>query len=220
MQLQKLDQIKTKFNELHEQFIEMGQLKSDFDIDKFTIASKGEFPAHQFHMLMRQYSLALYESIRMLIEKEEKLRNIDDIENDITKIETGKYKELEILKLKNEIMLLEISLQNKLCMVNTFEKSRNILIEQNGGKPFTNEEYQAEEPVFWEWNLKQKALNQASQARTGIQEGIWEAICQLEAPATLDEANQVKMIGSDGNLSLPSIGSRLDNKTKMLEGGS
>ena len=44
-------------DELQDQFIEMGQLKSDFDVEKFTVRKEGNFLAHNFHFLMRQYSI-------------------------------------------------------------------------------------------------------------------------------------------------------------------
>ena len=52
-----LKYIDKQFNELKEQFIEMGQLKSNFDIEKFTVKKEGGFIAHNFHFLMRQYLL-------------------------------------------------------------------------------------------------------------------------------------------------------------------
>ena len=60
--------------ELQEQFIEMGQLKSDFDVEKFTVKKEGNFLCHNFHFLMRQYSLTVTEMRRMLLEREEKRR--------------------------------------------------------------------------------------------------------------------------------------------------
>ena len=63
--------------ELQQHFIEMGQLKSDFDIEKFTVRKEGNFLAHNFHFLMRQYSLTLTELRRMLLDREEQRRYIE-----------------------------------------------------------------------------------------------------------------------------------------------
>src|SRR3990167_3401476 len=111
--------------EIHQQCIEMGQLKTDFDIQKYTIASKGPFIASQFHMLMRQYGLCKYELKRMAYDREELNRRIEDYEDQLqtnkSKMITvwtdkgmqEKYLDLEILKLKNQVQLQEIEFTNK-----------------------------------------------------------------------------------------------------------
>jgi len=207
-----LKYIDEKFNELKDQFIEMGQLKSNFNIEKFTIKKEGNFIAHNFHFLMRQYQLALYESRRMLLDKEEKTRKLKeycDLQQDediITKIkvqtENGleeKYLDIEIGRLENEIDLLDITMTNKLCMVDYFEKCRVRLVELNGNKAPTNEQYQAEEPEYWEWFLRKKALNQHKQKISGIEQGVWDAVDMFEEVAVLNEKYQGK-IGSRINI--------------------
>ena len=49
-----IEYLDNKYNELKKQFLEMSQLKSDFDIEKFTVKKEGHFIAHNFHFLMRQ----------------------------------------------------------------------------------------------------------------------------------------------------------------------
>ena len=201
-----LKYVDEKFNELKNQFIEMGQLKSDFDIEKFTIKKEGNFIAHNFHFLMRQYHLALYEARRMLLNKEEKLRKLKEYEDKEERGETTvfvfgehgkeeKYIDIEIRRLKNEIDLLEVSMTNKICMVDYFEKCRNALIKLNGGKAPTNKQYQNEEPKYWEFIIKRKALNQHKQRATGISEGLWDVIDQAEELPVLNENYKIS-IGS------------------------
>lgn len=210
-----------KQNELHEQFIEMGQLKSDFDIDKFTSKKDGNFIAHNFHMLMRQYVLALSEAKRMLLDHKEKLRQIDILQEMLDSCKEDKKKlttivytsegnkkevfvDIEIERLVNQIRLLEVTMTNKLAMVDRFEKVRLKLIEMNGGKAPTNEQHQAEEPEYWKWFLEKKALFQSRERLTGIREGIWENISLLEESALLNPEFQVKVL-ENGRLNLPKI---------------
>ena len=54
----------------------MGQLKSDFDVEKFTVRKEGNFLAHNFHFLMRQYSITLTELRRMILNREEMSRYV------------------------------------------------------------------------------------------------------------------------------------------------
>ena len=188
-----------KVNEIKKDCLEMAQLKSDFDIDKFTVATQGNFIAHKFHFLMRQYSLALYEAKRLTLDREEKARQIEEWENG-KKVE-GKYPDLEIERGKNEIELIELSLANKLAMIDKFEYLREKLQKENGG-PITNKQYQSEEPEYWKWFLTERARQQISQAQTGIEAGVWMNIANLEAPANLDPANQVKILDERKKLKL------------------
>lgn len=213
MELTTYKQAKNKYQELKKQFIEMAQLKSNFDIEKFTVKSRSNFIAHNFHFLMRQYSLALYELRRILIDIEEKDRKIKEYQElqgkgrPKVKIFTKngqeeKYVDLEIEKLRNEIDLQELSLKNKYEMCTQFEEARQKLIEMNGNKPITNEQYQAEEPEYWKWYLKRKAITQSRQRVTGINEGVWENIEHLEQPALMNPDFQVMVLDGRGNLNL------------------
>ena len=231
-----------QFNELKEQFIEMGQLKSDFDIEKFTIKRQGNFIAHNFHFLMRQYVLALSEARRMLIERDGKLRKLEELNRLIEKNkdsgntedikirvptergEEERYVDLEIKRIVNEIDLLEVTMTNKLAMCDRFEKARVKLIDLNEGKAPTNEQYQKEEPEYWKWFLERKALWQTKQRVTGISEGIWENINYLEEPALINQEFQVKVLkDSNGMMDLQEIEKDLnkrlgyDNRVKLIE---
>jgi len=208
-----LIEIKNQYANLKSDFIEMAQLKSDFDIDKLTAKRSGNFIAHNFHFIMRQYSLALYELRRMVIEKTEKERIIQEHQYRLKKgddkvliwTDKGreeKYIDLEIEKLKNEIDLLDLSMQNKFKMCEGFEKAREKLIKQNGGASPTNEQYQREDPECVKILLQQKAIYQNKERNTGVKEGVWENIDYLEQPALLDENFQVKMLDGLGNLDL------------------
>ena len=206
-------------NELKEQFIEMGQLKSDFDIEKFTIRKEGNFIAHNFHFLMRQYVFALSESKRMLLDKEEltrNLQNLQELEEDI--LPDGKYRDIEIARLENSIDMLEVNLANKLCMVEYMEKCRLKLIEMNGGKAPTNEQYQKEVPDYWEWFTKKQAFYEHLQANTGVRVGTWLLIDHLEQPPVLNE-NYQRILGG---LNFEQISEDLKRERGYLhlEGGS
>lgn len=215
-----------KQQELKDQFIEMAQLKSDFDIEKFTVRKEGSFIAHNFHFLMRQYSLALQEMKKMLLEKEHKRRKVEEceylLENNIQEkvFYIGDHKEEKYIdlyrdELLNQIDSLELSIVNKACMIRGFEACRLKLIEINGGKAPTNEEYQKEEPEYWKWFLAKNALENRRQATTGIPAGIWMNIQHLEEPAVINPEYQVKMLNESGNINLKQI---LDEtEAKLLE---
>lgn len=207
------EHVNEKINELKEKhFIEMAPTKSYFDIEKFTVMSQGDFPAHQYHFLIRQFYLTLFETRRMLIEKEENERIIIEMNEKIINNEKKiiiydngkkeKYIDLYIKELINRLDLLEIDIANKMMRLTYFERVRLKLIELNNGITFTNEDYQNEEPEYWKWFLTMKAKEQLSQRQTGITEGIWMNIRYLEEPSVLNPEFQVKMLNEQGNLNL------------------
>ena len=204
-------------DELQDQFIEMGQLKSDFDIEKFTIKKEGNFLCHNFHFLMRQYSITLTELRRMLLEREEKRRTAEKYQKLMDDGETlvpvlrehasgaeefygteDVWLDLEQASLWNQIRSLEVTMTNKIAMIRKFEECRKVLIKQNGGKPFTNADYQQEVPIYWKWFFERLVLWQIKSHATGIPKATWENIDLLERPALINPAFQVKMLNDDG----------------------
>lgn len=209
-------------NEVLQDALEMGQLKSNFDIEKFTIAKEGKFLCHQFHFLMRQYLYAQSEMRRMLLEKEELERNIKELQLSRTKkwrdpaTQLMKYKDLEIKRLQNMLELKEVEAANKVAMCAYFEKCRKKLKELGG--EFTNEQYQAETPAYWKWFIEQRMKQQRLQAATGIHEGIWENIAQMEAPALLNPEFQLPMMDSLTNaLAITTGGTNNDQRVRQNE---
>jgi hypothetical protein len=193
--LQKHEEYNKIFEELKEQFKEMGRLKSDFDIEKFTVKSKGvNLPAHDFHMLLRQYRFAVTEAKRMYIEKERLQRKLD-------RLMTNKPEDydLDVMDLQRQIDDIEIDLVNKKGSIDGFEVCRQELIRQNGGKPYTDKQYQDEEPKFWEQKAKRQVLAQLRERNTGIKEGTTEFIEWLESPTLLpDSPNRVLLYDKTG----------------------
>ena len=203
--------------ELQEQFIEMGQLKSDFDVEKFTVKKEGNFLCHNFHFLMRQYSLTVTEMRRMLLEREEKRRTAVKYQKMMDEGETmvpvlrehasgaeefygteDVWLDLEQARIWNQIKALEVTMTNKIAMIRKFEECRKELIRQNGGKTFTNAEYQAETPKYWKWFFERLVLRQIKAHATGISTGTWENIDMLERTALINPEFQVKMLNDDG----------------------
>lgn len=204
-------------DELQDQFIEMGQLKSDFDTEKFTIKKEGNFLCHNFHFLMRQYSLTVTEMRRMLLEREEKRRTavkyqkmMDDGETMVPVLREHAsgaeefygtedvWLDLEQARIWNQIKALEVTMTNKIAMIRKFEECRKELIRQNGGKTFTNAEYQEETPKYWKWFFERLVLRQIKAHATGISTGTWENIDMLERTALINPEFQVKMLNDDG----------------------
>ncbi|MHA1408731.1 MAG: hypothetical protein ACTSQY_00185 [Candidatus Odinarchaeia archaeon] len=219
-----------KWNDLYDQFMEMSQLKSNFDIEKFTVKKQGSFIAHQFHFLMRQYSVALSTLNTLLIKKEELNRKIEEtielIEKGVKKTlvrtpsgKVEKYTDLYLKELVNFLKNTELSIVDKSMSIAKYEQLRLRLIELNGGEPPTNEQYQKEEPEYWKWFLEKAALHQYKQAKTGIQEGVWLNIDHLEETPLIEENFKVKMLDEYGLLDIEKINNKVE-KLKDLKNNS
>jgi hypothetical protein len=220
-----------QLEDLYSQFIEMGQLKSDFDVEKFTVMKEGQFIAHNFHFMMRQYVFSLSESIRFCTDIEESSRLIKEYEEALERgekkitIRTGangefeeKFTDLWILTLKNKRFIDEVALQNKLSMCNNFEKMRVKLIEMNDGIVPTNEQYQEEMPKYWKWNIENQALWEAKSRITGISKGVWETIQHIEERPVLNEKFQVPMLNESGLLDIDRIALEAEQLKGLREG--
>ena len=204
-------------DELQDQFIEMGQLKSDFDVEKFTVRKEGNFLAHNFHFLMRQYSITLTELRRMILNREEMSRYVKKFQKLLDEgVETTwvvvpgegrdeKWVDIELARWWNEMKSMEVTMTNKIAMVRKFEEVRQKLIEMNGGKPPTNKEYQEETPKYWKWHMERLALWQIKAHATGISRGTWENIDLMERQALIDPEFQVKVLNDDGMFDMKQI---------------
>ena len=204
-------------DELQDQFIEMGQLKSDFDVEKFTVRKEGNFLAHNFHFLMRQYSITLTELRRMILNREEMSRYVKKFQKLLDEgVETTwvvvpgegrdeKWVDIELARWWNEMKSMEVTMTNKIAMVRKFEEVRQKLIEMNGGKPPTNKEYQEETPKYWKWQMEKLALWQIKAHATGISRGVWENIDLMERQALIDPEFQVKVLNDDGMFDMKQI---------------
>jgi len=205
-------------NDVIKDCIEMGQLKSEFDIEKFTIASKGPFPVHQFHMLMRQYGLAQSEMRRMLLDKDEIERNIQELQDIIPKwfdeaTNRWKFKDIEIKRLQNDLDMLHITVVNKIASCAYFEKCRLKFHELYGDK-LINENYQAEEPEAIKWHLLNLAKEEASERLTGIKQGTWMIAAQCDAPALLTPDYKLNLL-ENGGLDLNTLNKALPEKDQV-----
>lgn len=177
---------KALYAQIEAECLEMGQLKSQFDIEQFTINSQGPFPAHQYHFLMRQYSLALLE-LRRLYNDRERLterRRMWQCGLLAADFEKSLFPSNEIEECDIQIAMLDLSIVNKRSMCEHFEKCRRALVEQHG-KEFTNEEYQAEEPSYWLSQFNNMARSYQLQQMTGVPEGVWKSIAMANAEPLL-----------------------------------
>ena len=83
-----------------------------------------------------------------------------------------------------------------------FDKLINRLIELNGGKLITREQYNEDQPNYWERRLANQSLDDLLAARTGVNAGNIRSMRRASAPTVLtDDVNRTK--GTFGDPSNP-----------------
>ena len=92
-----------------------------------------------------------------------------------------------------------------------FDKLINRLIELNGGKLVSREQYNQDQPNYWERRLSNQSLDDLLAAKTGVNAGNIRSMRRASAPTVLtDDVNRTK--GSFGDPTNP-----LDFLTKLQE---
>lgn len=187
------------YESLHDEIRSMAQLKSDFDIQQFTLNSQGPFPCHAYHFLMRQYSLAVLELRRLNNDRRKMQLKIADVKANMlsTNVKDAIFPETELEDAMIQIDQLELSIWNKKAMCKQFELCRAKLVEQHGGKPFTNMEYQKEEPAYWQWYFTSMFEDQWRQRQTGISEGLWKNLRLAGSQPLLNNEFQIEVLPID-----------------------
>jgi hypothetical protein len=90
------------------------------------------------------------------------------------------------------------------------------LIEMNGGKAITKEQFDEDQPKYWERRLANQSLDDLLQARTGVNAGNIRSMRRASAPTVLpDDVNRTK--GSFGDPNDP-IGFLNSLQSKVSEG--
>lgn len=81
-----------------------------------------------------------------------------------------------------------------------FDQLIERLIELNGGKLVTKEQFDADQPVYWERRLANQSLDDLLQARTGVNAGNIRSMRRASAPTVLkDDVNRTKGNFGDPN---------------------
>lgn len=81
-----------------------------------------------------------------------------------------------------------------------FDKLINRLIELNGGKLISREQYNEDQPNYWERRLANQSLDDLLAARTGVNAGNIRSMRRASAPTVLpDDVNRTKGTFGDPN---------------------
>jgi hypothetical protein len=99
-----------------------------------------------------------------------------------------------------------------------FDKIIQRLIEMNGGELVTKEQYDADQPTYWERRLANQSLDDLLQAKTGVNAGNIRSMRRASAPTVLpDDVNRTKGSFGDPNNPMSFLNALQDHVSKGIE---
>jgi hypothetical protein len=150
---------------LRDQFNEFAQRKSDFQIEKFIACSDGTIPSHQYRHTLAQMRVALTELKRRIIDRERRDRK----RNRALEQRYEDY-DLDVAEAETEMESLTYDIDSKLIEVNMYAKILDQL-EKEHGRPFTNKDYQDDEPEYWRRRFARQIHDSVIDRETGCGQG-------------------------------------------------
>ena len=99
-----------------------------------------------------------------------------------------------------------------------FDKLIERLIEMNGGELVTKEQFDEDQPEYWERRLANQSLDDLLAARTGVNAGNIRSMRRASAPTVLpDDVNRTKGTFGDVNNPMDFLNSLQEHVTKGIE---
>jgi hypothetical protein len=172
---------------------EFCQSRTNFQLEKF-LACDEYSPIMKFRHVAHNSHVAMQEARKLIIERERKLREMQQKEKEI--IDSGdphhKNYDLDIYEVNRYLEDLEIRIKGMLREVDYMERICDQLEKENG-RPFTMGQLEDEQPEYWRRRFARQSLRSIEASRSGVNEGnihsIWMA---TEKPILLDSKNQMR----------------------------
>ena len=182
---------------------ELAQGRSNFQLEKFALLDTHTLPVAFENTLKSRRQMAegyMYKLIEMkekVREFEYKWGNVEDKSKPIMWEESGPnggYKklcwfDLEELQLTHILKSAELEIRDRLHQMQHLDKILEKLVEQNGGKPVTREQFLDNDARYWERRFAEQALDELISSQTGISIGNLHSMRRASAPAIVDERN-------------------------------
>ena len=85
-----------------------------------------------------------------------------------------------------------MEIRDRLHQMQHLDKMLEKLVERNGGKAPTREQFLEENQEYWDTRLAEQALDDLMASQTGISGANLQAMRRASAPSIVDERNQFK----------------------------
>ena len=209
-----IDNHETYHEKLRGQFQEFAQRKSDFQIEKFIACSDSTIPTHMYRHTLAQMRVALTELKRRIIDRERQTRARDRAQE-----QAPDDWDLDVAAAETEIESLTYDIDSKLIEVNQYAQILEHL-EKEHGKPFTNEEYQADEPEYWRRRFARQLYDSIIDRQTGCGQGNMVAMREACYPPILPGSmNQIEELPTDiaGLAQIAEGNAEVNHSSKLIE---
>jgi hypothetical protein len=200
---------------------ELAQGRSDFQIEKFIIHDNFTLPSAFKSALINRRSVAegllqqIIEAKRVAREFHYKWDGKDKTQPIWWKTRDGGeelcWYDIDEFHFHRMLEGLNRGFKSSVEELECFDKLINRLVELNGGQLVSREQYNADQPNYWERRLANQSLDDLLAAKTGVNAGNIRSMRRASAPTVLtDDVNRTK--GSFGDPNNP-----LDFLTKLQE---
>lgn len=183
---------------------EMAQGRTNFQIEKF-IGLNTHNISVSFEHILKERRIMAAGYMGKLIEMKERVREFEYKWNGKDKSEPimwetggpggGKklcWFDLEELEMTHYLKGSELEIRDRLHQLQHLDRMLEKLIEQNGGKAPTREQFLEENQEYWDTRLAEQALDDLMAAQTGISGANLQAMRRASAPSMVDPRNQFK----------------------------
>jgi glycosyltransferase involved in cell wall biosynthesis len=99
--------------------------------------------------------------------------------------------DLDELSLTHYLKSCELEIRDRLHQMEHLDKMLEKLIEQNGGKPVTREQFLDNDGKYWERRFADQAMDEMVAAQTGISIGNLHSMRRASAPSLVDKRNEL-----------------------------
>ncbi len=99
--------------------------------------------------------------------------------------------DLDELSLTHYLKSSELEIRDRLHQMEHLDKILEKLMEQNGGKPVTREQFLESDGEYWERRFADQAMDEMISAQTGISIGNLHSMRRASAPAIVDKRNEL-----------------------------
>ena len=97
--------------------------------------------------------------------------------------------DLDELSLTHYLKSSELEIRDRLHQMEHLDKILDKLMEQNGGKPVTREQFLESDGAYWERRFADQAMDEMVAAQTGISIGNLHSMRRASAPSIVDQRN-------------------------------
>jgi glycosyltransferase involved in cell wall biosynthesis len=183
---------------------ELAQGRTNFQLEKFALLESHTLPS-AFESTLKARRQMAEGYMYKLIEMKEKVREFEYkwADKDHTKpIEWectgggpgggGKklcWFDLDELQLTHYLKSCELEIRDRLHQMEHLDKMLEKLVEQNGGKPVTRQQYLDNDGLYWERRFAEQAMDEMVSSQTGISIGNIHSMRRASAPSLVDERN-------------------------------